>query len=657
MKAKYWLALFIGLASSATAFAQTSPDNAAAFGAREAVEQVSLSPDGTQVAYLTPTDVGSILVVRGVTENAVPRAVIASNRVGERLKRCHWVSNARLVCMIYGTTDVDGRKVSFSRLFAIDIDGTNLKQISSRQNANSRGLLLGGGDVIDWLPGQDGVVLMSRPHLPDDRIGSKLGSSSEGLAVDLVDTRTGSVRAVEAPRRDAFTYLSDGLGAVRIYGSEGHDTGGMQTGVNTYFFRKAGESAWQRLSQYNDEAKTGFMPLAVSPTLNIAYGFKHADGRNAIYSMALDGTSTERMVASRPDVDIDDLVQIGRRNRVVGATYQTDARSMIFFDVALQNLMVSLGKAVPKQPLMRIVDSSIDERKLLIFAGSDDDPGVYYLYDRDKRDLHILFPARPQLEGRSLGHMKAITYPAADGTLIPAYLTLPPNITSAKGLPAIVLPHGGPASRDEWGFDWLPQYYASQGYAVLQPQFRGSSGYGDSWFEKNGFQSWQIAIGDVTDAGRWLVKQGIANPARLAVVGWSYGGYAALQSAVVAPDLFKAVVAIAPVTDLAMLKRERAGWTDDRLSQQYIGSGPHIVAGSPAQNAQRIKVPVLLIHGTMDANVDYAESTLMASRLRSAGAKVDLITFPGLDHQLENSSAREKLLASSNSFIAAAVAK
>jgi dipeptidyl aminopeptidase/acylaminoacyl peptidase len=157
----------------------------------------------------------------------------------------------------------------------------------------------------------------------------------------------------------------------------------------------------------------------------------------------------------------------------------------------------------------------VDERKLLVFAGGDTDPGVYYLFDRDKHDLHILSPARPQLEGRALATMKAIRYKTADGTEIPAFLTLPPGKESAKGLPAIVMPHGGPASRDEWGFDWLPQYFAARAYAVLQPNFRGSSGYGDAWFQQNGFKSWRVAIGDVVDAGRWLVTQGIADPKKL----------------------------------------------------------------------------------------------------------------------------------------------
>ncbi|MEI9851159.1 MAG: alpha/beta fold hydrolase [Sphingomonas sp.] len=123
------------------------------------------------------------------------------------------------------------------------------------------------------------------------------------------------------------------------------------------------------------------------------------------------------------------------------------------------------------------------------------------------------------------------------------------------------MPHGGPGARDEWGFDWLAQFFAARGYAVLQPNFRGSAGYGEDWFLENGFKSWRTAIGDVNDGGRWLVGQGIAAPAKLAIVGWSYGGYAALQSAVLDPELFKAIVAIAPVTDLGALKEESRWFT------------------------------------------------------------------------------------------------
>ncbi len=141
----------------------------------------------------------------------------------------------------------------------------------------------------------------------------------------------------------------------------------------------------------------------------------------------------------------------------------------------MKQLRDALAKALPQQPILNVVDSSADENAMLIFAGSDSDPGVYYLFDRKARQLDTFLVARNELEGVKLASVKSITYPSSDGVQVPAYLTLPAGTTSPKGLPAIVLPHGGPSARDYWGFDWLSQFYASRGFVVLQPEFRGSS--------------------------------------------------------------------------------------------------------------------------------------------------------------------------------------
>jgi dipeptidyl aminopeptidase/acylaminoacyl peptidase len=236
-----------------------------------------------------------------------------------------------------------------------------------------------------------------------------------------------------------------------------------------------------------------------------------------------------------------------------------------------------------------------------------------------------------------------VTIPAPDGAQIPAYLTLPPG-RDAKNLPAIVLPHGGPSARDYWGFDWLSQFFAARGYAVLQPQYRGSAGFGDAWLNDNGFKNWRTSIGDISASARWLAAQGIANPNRVAIVGWSYGGYAALQSAVTDPSLYKAVAAIAPVTDLQMLKRDAAGYTNSQLVEKFIGSGPHVTEGSPLKRASEIQVPVLLVHGDMDSNVRYWHSERMRDALRGAGKEVEFVGYKGYDHYLEDSKVRAELL-------------
>jgi dipeptidyl aminopeptidase/acylaminoacyl peptidase len=394
----------------------------------------------------------------------------------------------------------------------------------------------------------------------------------------------------------------------------------------------------------------GFEPYAVDSTRNVTYGFDDRDGFTSLYAVSLDGLGNQELVLGRKDVDVDALVQIGPSNRVVGASYATERRTIEFFDPELKKLAAALRKALPGNPTVSFVDSSADEGKLLLFASSDVDPGMFYRYDKATRKLEPLLPARDQLAGLTMAEMKPITFAAADGTQIPGYLTLPPGSTG-KGLPAIVMPHGGPGSRDEWGFDWLVQYFALRGYAVLQPNFRGSSGYGNAWFRRNGFQSWRIAIGDVNDAGRWLVSQGIAAPDKLGIVGWSYGGYAALQSSVLDPALFKAIVAIAPVTDLENLRSDAAGYANFPIVDKFIGTGAHIREGSPARNVAQIKAPVLLFHGDLDSNVRIAHSKLMADRLKGAGKLVELVEFPDLDHQLTNSAARSRMLAQSDSFL------
>jgi dipeptidyl aminopeptidase/acylaminoacyl peptidase len=649
--------LLLALLSIATPLAaqdQKPFDAAAAFGARASVVDLNLSPDGLRVAYIAPmAGQGSALYVVELTKDAAPRAVFSANGKPDRLGRCEWVSNARLVCVIYGVVNSNLLELTpFTRLLAINSDGSNAKLLSTQSTIYSRGVQLGGGNVIDWLPDQEGAALMTRVYLPEDHLGSRTASSSKGLGVDWIDTRNAEVKRVEPARPDAVAYISDGRGTVRIMGLRStRHANGQDTGIVNYLYRQQSSREWQALGEYDIVAHSGFRPVAVDHERNVVYGFKKQDGRIALFTVALDGSMREELIYSRPDVDVDRLIRIGRRGRVVGVSYATDARTSVYFDPEIQRIATALSKALPGSPQIRIAGASVDENKLLVIAGSDQDPGVYYLFDRKTNQLQIFYVVRAQLEGVKLASMKPVSYAAHDGTLIPGYLTLPPGKDNAKGLPAIVLPHGGPGARDEWGFNWLSQYYASRGYAVLQPNFRGSSGYGDAWFVENGFKSWQIAIGDVLDAGHWLVAQGIADPAKLAVVGWSYGGYAALQSAVSEPGLFKAVVAIAPVTDLNALKEQFRNWSNFNLVSDEVGDGPHVRDGSPAMNAAKIKVPVLLFHGAMDRDVAIVQSKEMQSRLTAAGGQCELVTWDELDHNLQDSSARTEMLSKSDSFL------
>ncbi|WP_241241939.1 alpha/beta hydrolase family protein [Sphingobium algorifonticola] len=632
------------------------------FGARQSVVDASLSPDGRMLAFVQPmAGQGAAVYITDLSKEGTVGAtpVLVAEGKPDRIESCKWASNSRLLCNVYGISQLDNTEIVYvTRIVAVDADGKNLIMLRNKRGSGTAlGYSLFGGEVIDWTAAEDGHVLMMREYVPETTTGTRLGQTDEGIGVDDVDTRTLRTIQREQPKRDASDYISDGTGTVRILAMRPRTVDGYSKNVTHYSFRKKGSRNWEPLSVV-DDGGNGFIPYAVDSTLDVAYGFKRVDGRLAAFSMKLDGSGTQTLLFAHPQVDIDGFVRIGRNRRVIGVSYATDRREVFYIDEKLAKLAAALSKALPKLPLVRFIDSSQDESRLLLWVGSDVDPGRYYLFDKAGNRLEELISDRPQLAGVALSTVRAVSYPATDGTMIPGYLTLPPQIAdaaAAKRLPAIVLPHGGPGARDEWGFDWLSQFYANQGYVVLQPNFRGSSGYGDQWFQKNGFQNWRTAVADIDAGGRWLVAQGIADPARLAIVGWSYGGHAALQSAVVDPGLFKAVVAIAPVTDLDRLKEQWRNWSNYQNVSAFVGNGQHIEEGSPARHAKAFAVPVMMFHGTVDRNVAVGHARLMDARLKKEGASSTLVIYDGLDHYLDDSNARVDMLKKSHAFLKTAL--
>ena len=634
-------------------------DAAAAFGARPGATGMSLSPDGKSIAFIRPdAGPGTILTTIDLSKADDSRVAVYTNGKPDRVGDCHWVSNQRLVCLLNRIVKDRASLTPISRWIAVDREGSNFRMLSNDANVDTYGYLQRAGHIIDWLPDESGALLMSREYRPDTHAGSTIGSTLNGIGVDWIDTRTGQTRQIESPDESVEGYIADGRGTVRIMAVEPKRTvNGEDSGNLEYKYRKVGAREWLKLSDYNSRDGSGFEPFAVDHDLNVAYGFRRREGRMALFSIKLDGSMTESVVYARPDSDVDNtqVVQVGRRNRLVGLFTLGRGRNEAFIDPDIERICKSLERALPGNPNVSIDDASIDEQKLLIFANSSDLPGHYYLYDRNLRQLQPLLAARSELDGVALATTRLVQYPAKDGTTLSAYLTLPTGIAHAEGLPAIVLPNDEGTARDDDGFEWMAQYFANRGYAVLQPNFRGPTRTAQRWLAQNGYKSWRIAVGDVLDGGRWLVSQGIANPGKIVAVGWSYGGYVVLQSAVVEPGLFKAVVAIAPATDLESLKESWRGWTNFDEISSYIGTGPHVHEGSPARNADKIKVPVMLFHGMMDREISYRQSQMMASSLASAGVKHELVTYNDLDRFLADPTARTDMLRRSDAFLRQAI--
>ncbi|MDG5489599.1 S9 family peptidase [Sphingomonas sp. BGYR3] len=656
-----WMLTFAYLACGTAAVAQSVPASspqtlAEAFGARERILDASLSPSGTRIALVSPGPGQSAVVqVMDLTTKETKPVNYADGKPLS-LNSCGWASDTRLVCTLYGVAESDGPLLGYQRLIAFDADGGNVTSLSAVER-KQRYIQQSDGYVLDWRDGTSNEVLLVRNYVPTRSTLNSIGSMSEGLGVDLLDTATGKVKHIESADPLANRYISDGNGVVRIMGRDTAFRYGYQTrGQTSFVYRTPGQRQWLPLSTYDSTSGTGMWPVAVDGRTNMAYVLEKLDGRDALYRVSLDGSLKKELVLANPKVDISGVIRVGRHGRVVAASYSDEHSAAEYFDAAYADLVEKLRRALPKLPIISVIDSSADERKHLVYAASDTDPGRYYLFDQDKKQLSLVGAVRPQVADAKIGVQQPITYKASDGTVVPGYLTRPPG-SEGKKLPAIVMPHGGPESRDEWGFDWLAQFFVSRGYAVIQPNYRGSSGYGEEWIMENGFRSWKTAISDINDAGRWMVAEGIADPDKLAIVGWSYGGYAALQSNVLDPDLFKAAVAIAPVTDLEMLRNEQKGFTNTRLAQAYIGEGPNLVAGSPTRFADKFKAPVLMFHGDIDINVGVAQSRAMQQALTKSGKPVDLIVYPGIAHSLSDSAVRSDMLARTDAFLTRTLAR
>ena len=620
---------------------------AAAYGARPAAWGVHMSPDGDRIVYFTPVGTNGTAAVVADVATGTTKIVFANRDNSATPDWCRFKTQDRVICGLSSIRKIANLYQSeISRIVSMPAAGGPVVELGQRGTTSQWG-----GGIIDWLPDDPKHVLMMSYVAQGETIGTLIDKGS-GAAVRKVDVVTNLGGMIEQPNPSVLSYGGDQRGNVRFKSIGTRDPDGYTRDAQTLLVRDLGSKDWRRIgsSQLSGRSEIAFSGFDADGR-NI-YVLKDLDGRSALYKLAADGSGASELVFAHPAVDVDGVVTIGKFRRPVAVSYTLDSTQYKYFDPVLEKRTRALSKALPGNPAVTVFDESWDGTRNLVFAGGESDPGTYYRFDTTTKSMASLLPVRPQLADIRSATQTDVTYTAADGTKVPGYLTLPPG-GPAKGLPAILMPHGGPSARDALGFDWLAQFYAQLGYAVLQPNYRGSAGYGAAWLGGNAFKSWKTAMSDINDGARWLVAQGIAAPGKLAIVGWSYGGYAALQANVLDPKLYRAAIAIAPVTDLQLLKT----MAYSKIVDAEIGTGAHIEEGSPAKHAARIEVPVLIFQGDRDLNVDQRQAKVMDSALQSAGKVHKLVMYPGLDHQLDDSAARADMLKQSAEWLAAALAK
>jgi len=304
------------------------------------------------------------------------------------------------------------------------------------------------------------------------------------------------------------------------------------------------------------------------------------------------------------------------------------------------------------------IDSTSNENKWLIQVSGNGGAGAYKIYNRGKNQLRNLVSQYPEIQ--SIGEVKAVKFKARDGMQVPSIITLPVDPKKRQNLPLIALPHGGPEAHDSIGFDWLAQYLSAKGYAVLQPNFRGSNGFGNA-LRDSGHGEWgQKMQDDVSDGVAALVKAGYVDPKRVCIMGASYGGYSALAGGAFSPELYRCVISIAGVSDLPrMLKSAKFKFGSNHWVVGYwekiIGDSDKerekLKSISPINSVDKFKAPVLLVHGKDDTIVPIRQSSLMHKALKTAGKDVEFITLKGEDHWLSGSETRLALIKAINEFL------
>ena len=489
-----------------------------------------------------------------------------------------------------------------------------------------------------------GITLKGNSQISESRVQVK-GQSGFVRSLWSVDPATGDGRRIELGNYDTDSWEVDRNGNPRVR----LDIDQLNHRF-TIYGRAGGKGNWTPVWAGGDfESRRSY------------YGYSETD--DAIY-LWLDGGLVRKRLADGAAEPVGktsagaSLRLVWDDHRNTAAAVSTGAERPVYewLDPELGAAAAVLARAFKSRDV-RIASWSQDRTRFLARVAGPTNPGVWYLYDRSRKEISPIGEEYPELKDAKLGTTQWINYKARDGLEIPAYLTLPPEAVSGAKLPLIVFPHGGPVSRDSYDFDYMAQFMATRGYAVLQPQFRGSWGFGKA-HEDAGKGEWGGKMQtDLQDGVSALAAAGTIDPARVCIVGASFGGYSALAGATLYPDAYRCAAAIAPVSDLGLLVTEevqtgRSEAAIDEFRVQLGGAArDKLEAQSPAKHAAAVRIPILMIHGLEDTVVSPAHSRLMAKELDRAGKAYELIELPGENHYLSRAETRTEALEALEAFL------
>lgn len=617
------------------------------YGQDPDLDDVQISADGTKLAMSRTQDGRPGLFILDLGTRQAVRYDLGELKI----RNVEWSSATHVLLYVSKTTNIieyRSPQVEFCGVFAINTAGDpEPKQLLGRTKTLALQSSL--CDVESRLWTDDGAVLMSARK---DTGGAITGEE----ALFRVDGNTGRGSVVADGTDSTRDWVTSPKGHVVARVDHLDKSNRYRVLVPTDADRLGG---WKTVFSEETEVPTLTVYGATAAEDALVIGTRLKSDRYALFVLSLVDGAIGKPVFEPDGVDISSVIVDPYTGAVVGANYVRDRSEQIFFQNDLQMVLGAAQKALKDWESVRVVSWDRARHKFVIFAAGSASAGDYFILDRRQGKLEHVSAWRPDIKRQHIAPVRAFSYTARDGLVIPAYLTLPPGTPpDAKNLPLVVHPHGGPASRDSVRFDYWAQAMASRGYAVLQMNFRGSDGYGTD-FEALGNGEWGGKMqDDITDGVRAMIAQGIADPARICIVGGSYGGYAALAGAAFTPELYTCAVAVAPVSDLPrFLNWQRNRYGADSAIYEYwigtIGDDPaRNAARSPARAAAAVTADVLLIHGKDDTVVAFDQSQVMHDALKAAGKSVRLIRLDGEDHWLSTAATRIQMLKALEAFLA-----
>ena len=579
----------------------------------------SLSPNGEYLAFMQPWEKRLNVYVEKIGSGQATRVTSAKER---DIAGFAWKGDNRIVYI----QDTGGDENY--RLYAVGIDGSNPKDLTPFEKVRAQ--------IIDRLERNENEILVGiNKRVP------------QVFDVYRINVNTGEMQMIAENPGNYTGWATDWDGKLRLAVTT--------DGVNsTLMFRNTEAEKFAPLVTTSfRETIAPLLFTADNRQLYVATNIGR--DKTAIVKYDVENKKELEKIFEHPEVDVTTLLSSRKRRVITGVSFTTDKTQYHFIDKQRGDLQRDLERRLPGYEV-RLAGCNLEEDKCLVRTFTDRSLGAYYFYNLKSKDFRKLTDVSPWLNDKDLAPMRPIKYRSRDGLTINGYLTLPKGLPE-RNLPVVVNPHGGPWYRDQWGYNPEVQFLANRGYAVLQVNFRGSTGYGRKFWEAS-FKQWGKTMqDDITDGVQWLIKQGIADPKRIGIYGGSYGGYATLAGLVYTPDLYAAGVDYVGVSNLFTFIKAIPPYWKPYLEMLYemIGHPEKdkdlLTAASPVFHSDKIKVPLLIAQGANDPRVNKAESDQMVEALKKRGIEVPYIVKTNEGHGFSNEENRFEFYRAMEEFL------